>query len=130
MIQRAQIESLEQDEAKGLLTVLTEYTHSFILLNQYDTGHFPKGGLSKGLTEEISIEETIHVINRPKEMLVDQRIVDHLFGKSKDDSFSGILSNIVQSFNGEYLYPSMESICVFLGASAEKGTDFNSATSL
>ncbi len=108
LIQRAQIESLEQDEAKGLLTVLTEYTHSFILLNQYDTGHFPKGGLSKGLTEEISIEETIHVINRLKEKLIVQREATPLFGKSKDDSFAGILGNIVQSFNGEYLYPSIE----------------------
>jgi death-on-curing family protein len=108
LIQRAQIESLEQDEAKGLLTVLTEYTHSFILLNQYDTGQFPKGGLSKGLTEEISVEEAMDAINRLKEKLIIQREATDLFGKSKDNSFTGILGNIVQSFNGEYLYPSIE----------------------
>jgi hypothetical protein len=108
LIQRAQVESLDQDEAKGLLTVLTEYTHSFILLNQYDTGHFPKGGLSKGLTEEISVEEAMYAVNNLKEKLITQKEATALFGKSKDDSFAGILGNIVQSFNGEYLYPSIE----------------------
>ncbi|MFA6303523.1 MAG: virulence protein RhuM/Fic/DOC family protein [Legionella sp.] len=108
LIQIAQIESLAQDEAKGLLTVLTEYTHSFILLNQYDTGHFPKGGLSKGSTEEISVEEAMYAVNSLKEKLIKQSEATELFGKSKDDSFAGILGNIVQSFNGEYLYPSIE----------------------
>jgi death-on-curing family protein len=32
----------------------------------------------------------------------------HCFGNQKDDSFAGILGNILQSFGGEYLYPSIE----------------------
>jgi death-on-curing family protein len=108
LIQGVQLEFLDQAEAKGLLTVLTEYTHSFILLNQYDTGHFPKGGLSKGITEEISIKEAMFAINSLKEKLITQGEATFLFGNSKDDSFLGILGNIVQSFNGEYLYPSIE----------------------
>jgi hypothetical protein len=39
-------------------------------LNQYDTGHFPKGGLSKGLTEEISVEEAMYAVNNLKEKLI------------------------------------------------------------
>jgi len=31
-----------------------------------------------------------------------------LFGNSKNDVFAAILGNIVQSFNGHYLYPSIE----------------------
>ena len=31
-----------------------------------------------------------------------------LFGNQKDDSFKGILGNIVQTFGGEYLYRSIE----------------------
>jgi hypothetical protein len=42
LIQRAQLKSLNDAEAKGILSILTEYTHSFILLNQYDSGRFPK----------------------------------------------------------------------------------------
>jgi death-on-curing family protein len=108
LIQKIQEESLEHDEAIGLLTVLTQYTHSFVLLNQYDTGYFPKGGLSKGLTKEISIEEALYAINSLKEKLITQGEATYLFGKLKDNSFAGILGNIVQSFNGEYLYPSIE----------------------
>ncbi|KTC87394.1 virulence RhuM family protein [Legionella drozanskii] len=108
LIQSAQLESLDQIEAKGLLTVLTEYTHSFILLNQYDTGHFPKAGLSKGITEEISIKEAMYAIHSLKEKLITQGEATPLFGNSRDDGFVGILGNIVQSFNGEYLYPSIE----------------------
>lgn len=36
LIQCAQQQALESTETKGLLSVLTNYTHSFILLNQYD----------------------------------------------------------------------------------------------
>jgi len=56
LIQNIPTESLNQDEAKGLLKVLTEYTQSFILLNQYDTGTFPKNGLSQGITQEITYD--------------------------------------------------------------------------
>ena len=31
-----------------------------------------------------------------------------LFGKQRDDSFQGILGNVVQSFDGQYLYPTIE----------------------
>lgn len=51
LFQEIQQTSLDHDEAKGLLSVLTEYTHSFILLNQYDTENFPKGGLSENITK-------------------------------------------------------------------------------
>lgn len=83
LIQRAQLESLDQVEANGLLTVLTEYIHSFILLNQYDTGHFPKNGLSKGTTEEINITEAMHAINSLKEKLISQGEATPLFGHPK-----------------------------------------------
>lgn len=108
LIQDAQLESLNHTEAKGLLTVLTEYTHSFILLNQYDMGSFSKEGLSKGVTEEISFKDAMYAVNSLKEKLIMQGEATSLFGNAKDNSFAGILGNIVQSFNGEYLYPSIE----------------------
>lgn len=40
LFRKAQQISLDHDEAKGLLSVLTEYTHSFVLLNQYDMENF------------------------------------------------------------------------------------------
>lgn len=108
LFQQAQLESLCNDEAKGLLSILTEYTHSFILLNQYDTGNFSKAGLTKGITQEINIQDAEHAIDCLKQQMIDKNEATPLFGNSKDDSFCGILGNILQSFDGEYLYPSIE----------------------
>ncbi len=86
MFQRAQQEFLENKEARGLLSLLTEYTLRFVLLNQYDAGNLPRDGLTSFIA--CSIEKNEATL---------------LFGNPKDDSFSGILDNIVQNFNGECL---------------------------
>jgi prophage maintenance system killer protein len=108
LFQEAQQTSLGHDEAKGLLSLLTEYTHSFILLNQYDTDSFPKGGLSENITEEINTKEAMYAINLLKKNLMADKEASSLFGNQKDNSFNAILGNIVQSFDGRYLYPSIE----------------------
>lgn len=43
-----------------------------------------------------------------KKNLISEQQATELFGQPKDNSFEGILGNIVQSFDGEYLYPSIE----------------------
>ena len=108
LFQRVQQEYLDYAEASGLLSVLTEYTHSFALLNQYDTGNFPQGGLNKQVVNVIKSPEALEAIDNLRVRLMVQKEATALFGSPKDDSFIGILSSIVQSFNGEYLYPSIE----------------------
>lgn len=108
LFQHAQSEGLSHPEASGLLSVLTDYTHSFILLNQYDTGNFPEGGLNTNITVEITISEAMTAIHDLKQRLSAKQEATELFGYPKDETFAGILGNIVQSFGGEYLYPSVE----------------------
>lgn len=108
LFQKAQLEALGYSEASGLLSVLTEYTHSFVLLNQYDTGNFPKGGLNEQVIEVIKPQEAVEAIGLLRENLIAQKEASVLFGSSKDERFIGILSSVVQSFGGEYLYPSIE----------------------
>ncbi|MBA2649391.1 MAG: virulence protein RhuM/Fic/DOC family protein [Legionella sp.] len=108
LFQQAQLSSLNQSESKGLLSVLTEYTHSFVLLNQFDTGNFPLGGLNTKITMEIDFDSAMNAINNLKHRLINQNEATELFGHPKDESFKGILGNIIQSFDGEYLYPSIE----------------------
>lgn len=108
LFQKAQSKMLSQTEASGLLSVLTDYTHSFVLLNQYDTGNFPEGGLNTNITVEITLPNALKAINELKQRLTAQQEATELFGQLKDESFAGILGNIVQSFSGEYLYPSIE----------------------
>jgi len=108
LFQQALSNDLSQTEASGLLTVLTNYNHSFVLLNQYDTGNFPKGHLNTNVTCEINYPTAIKGIQDLKQNLILEQQATELFGRPKDNSFEGILGNIVQSFGGEYLYPSIE----------------------
>lgn len=108
LFQKAQLDALSQTEASGLLTVLTEYTHSFILLNQFDTGNFPTGALNTHITCEIDYQAAMRAIEDLKHRLMMRQEATELFGQPKDESFQGILGNIIQSFSGQYLYPSIE----------------------
>jgi death-on-curing family protein len=108
LFQKAQTDVLSHPEASGLLSILTEYTHSFILLNQFDTGNFPEGDLNTNITSEINYNSAMNAINDLKHRLIAQREATELFGRLKDESFQGILGNILQSFGGDYLYPSIE----------------------
>jgi len=108
LFRHAQSKKLNYSEAMGLLNILTEYTHSFILLNQYDTGKFPEEGLNENITVKITLPDAMQAIQQLKERLIIQDEATDLFGRPKDESFEGILGNIVQSFGGEYLYPSIE----------------------
>lgn len=108
LFQKAQNEILSHPEASGLLSILTDYTQSFILLNQYDTGNFPEGGLNTNVTQEINHDEAMHAIQELKIALIAKKEATELFGNPKDDSFAGILGNIVQSFGDQYLYSSIE----------------------
>jgi death-on-curing family protein len=108
LFQSAESKALNQSEASGLLNVLINYTHSFILLNQYDTGNFSEDGLNTNITVEITFHDAMQAIEELKERLIVQDEATGLFGHPKDDSFAGLLGNIVQSFGGEYLYPSIE----------------------
>lgn len=108
LFKQAQLKDLNQSEAKGLLNILTEYTHSFVLLNQFDSDNFPEGGLNTNITKEIGLSEATKAIDKLKQKLLSKDEATELFGNPKDDNFQGILGNIVQSFGGEYLYPSIE----------------------
>lgn len=108
LFQRALSSDLNQTEASGLLSVLTKYNHSFVLLNQFDTGNFPDGQLNTNITCAIDHHSAIKAIQNLKQRLIQEQEATDLFGQSKDNSFEGILGNVVQSFGGEYLYPSIE----------------------
>ncbi len=54
------------------------------------------------------MDEAIQAISKLKHSLIKQNEATELFGHPKDDSFAGILGNIIQGLGGEYLYPSIE----------------------
>lgn len=101
-------ENLQLQEAKGLLEILGNYTKSFVLLNQFDSNSLISGGLNDNITYEIKYDEAIIAISELKKQLIAKKEATHLFGNEKDESFKSSLQTIVQTFEGQYLYPSIE----------------------
>ncbi len=98
----------QTDESKGLLYILRNYTKSFILLNQYDSNSLELKYLNNHITYEIEYEEAVKVIFELRQQLIDKKEATMLFGNQKDQSFSGILKSVTQTFGGDYLYPTIE----------------------
>lgn len=96
------------NESKGLLSILKNYTKSFILLNQFDSQSLNLKELNENVTYEIEYNEAIDGITQLKRELIAKKEATDLFGKQKDKSFEGILKSIIQTFDGKYLYPTIE----------------------
>lgn len=95
-------------EAKGFVEILTQYTHSFILLNKFDENRLDNDNLSFKIQYCIDYNDTKVLIHNLKKKLIQLKEASGLFGNEKDNSFKGILGNIEQTFDGQQLYPSIE----------------------
>lgn len=100
--------SLHLSEAKGLLDILSYYTTSFVLLNQYDSNNLKIERVNENVTYKINYEEAKTAISKLKNELIAKKEASPLFGNEKDDGFKSSLQAIVQTFDGKYLYPSIE----------------------
>lgn len=101
-------DGLQLNEAKGLLDILGNYTRSLVLLSRYDSDSLGTEKLNAHITYEIKHDEARKAITELRNVLMKKKEASELFGNEKDESFKGILGNIVQTFGGEYLYASIE----------------------
>ena len=108
LIQKSIGEETNLPEAKGLLDIITQYTQSFVLLNQYDSNTIEQKELSGNITYEISYTEAKAAISELKKQLKKKKEATDLFGNEKDNSFEGTLQSVVQTFGGKYLYATIE----------------------
>lgn len=106
--QSGSTQRLQLNEAKGLLEILSHYAKSFVLLNQYDSSSLTTGKLNENITYEIQYEEARNAISELKKQLVSRKEATQLFGNEKDNGFRSSLNAILQTFDGQYLYPSIE----------------------
>lgn len=114
LIENTAIHSSEDKETKGLLSILSEYAKSFVLLNQYDTQNISFSSENQSLLYEIEYQEALDTIAELKKQLIEKGEATELFGNQKDKSFEGILRNIVQTFDSKYLYQSVEEQASYL----------------
>jgi len=92
------------DEAKGLLSVITDYTLALDVLDKYDHQQLKIAGTEKKQKFRIDYE----MAQRAIETLRKKFKSSGLFGTEKDYSFKSSLNAIYQTFDKKELYPSVE----------------------
>lgn len=125
LIQKSISNDTNLNEAKGLLNIISNYTQSFVLLNQYDSNSIETQKLNGDITYEIAYGEAKQAITELKKQLMAKKEATELFGNEKDDSFKSSLRSIVQTFGGQYLYPSIEEQAAHLLYFVIKNHSFN-----
>jgi len=100
----AERKALSGDEATALLSVVKDYSYALDLLDDYDHERVTPRDITVGPVAPVSYGEVRRII----EKLRAQFNAGELFGAEKDKSLRGSLANIMQTFDGKELYPSLE----------------------
>lgn len=92
------------DETKGLIQVITEYSHALDILDDYDHQRLsvPKG--TKQSQFELTHKEARKIIEAIKKKFKGTSLV----GQEKDESFKSSIGAIYQTFDGKDVYPTVE----------------------
>lgn len=108
LFQQNVIDQASLPEAQGLVSVIADYANTFVLLNQFDSERLPTSDFDEDIRYQIDYQEARAAIALLVKSLIAKGEATELVGNEKDDSFAGVLGSVVQSFGGEYLYPSIE----------------------
>ena len=95
---------LSNDESKGLLKIISDYSYALEILDQYDYQTLKIENTSGKEVYQLTYEEAIKQIELVKKTYGNSE----LFGHEKDDSFKSSTATIYQTFGGVDLYPSIE----------------------
>jgi prophage maintenance system killer protein len=95
---------LTNDESKGLLKIISDYSYALEILDQYDYQTLKIEETSGKEVYQLTYEETIKQIELVKATYGNSK----LFGHEKDSSFKSSIATIYQTFGKVDLYPSIE----------------------
>ena len=109
----------------GLLNIISSYSKSFELLNQFDTDELSTSDLQKDINYIINYADVNKAIGKLKTTLIKKEEASQVFGSEKDDSFRGILGSISQTVFGDLAYPTIEEQAAQLLYSIIKGHAFS-----
>lgn len=96
--------TISDDQAKGILQVITDYAHGLDILDQYDHQQLT---IEPSDTKE-QFRATYENAKEAIKELYDKFGGGNLFGNEKDESFKSSINTIYQTFDGVELYPSVE----------------------
>ena len=98
---------LTLESGRGLVDIISRYTHTFLWLQQYDEGLLTEPQTQQGGTLP-TYAEACSALAELKSQLMAKGEASDLFGRERDNGLSAILGNLDQSVFGEPAYPSIE----------------------
>jgi prophage maintenance system killer protein len=104
VLENQRIEGYEKD----LLKIITDYTETWILLNQYDKDELVIENVSIKSAKFLEYEKIKTSIERFRVRLLATKEASGLFGQETGDKLAQILGSIKQSVGSKDAYPSVE----------------------
>lgn len=98
---------LTLESGRGLVDIVSRYTHTFLWLQQYDEGLLAEPQTQQGGTLP-TYAEAYSALAELKSQLMAKGEASDLFGRERDNGLSAVLGNLDQSVFGEPAYPSIE----------------------
>ena len=99
---------LTVDSGRGLVDIVSRYTHTFLWLQQYDAGLLQEpSGENGGILP--SVQEARTALHTFKQQLIARGEATELFAREREDGFAALLGNLEQSIFGAPAYPTSES---------------------
>lgn len=92
------------DDVTSLQKIVSDYTYALDVLDQYDHQVLAINDTTADGLYKITYEEAMWAIQGLRNKFGGSS----LFGNEKDESFQGSLAAIYQTFDGNYVYPSVE----------------------
>lgn len=106
--QTLQSPELVTDQGKAVLSVITQYAKSWMILLHYDEDRLALPKTKTPVKQVLSYMQAQKAISALKSELVRREEASDLFGQERAEQLQGILGSIDQTFDGEDLYPSAE----------------------
>ncbi|WGE84491.1 RhuM family protein [Actinobacillus equuli] len=95
------------ESGRGLVDIVSRYTHTFLWLQQYDEGLLIEPKVQAG-GQLPTIQQAKLALRELKQQLMVRGEASNLFGLERDNELSSILGNLEQTVFGEPAYPSIE----------------------
>ena len=100
---------LSKDEAIWLLDIITKYTNSWLLLQNYDENNLLEAWKTKQIHYKLEAQEAYMSLSELKQNLIIKKQATELFANPiETNSLEWIFLNIYQTFDNKELYNSIE----------------------
>ncbi len=93
---------------RELLNIITDYTNTWITLNDYDKGDLSLDQVTRKIVEHLDYEEIKKSVTRFKTRLLKDGEASELFGAEVGNKLSSVLASTAQTYNKKDLYPSLD----------------------